>query len=104
MDPNTEEDFLISLPVAQKVGFLISIYSNENGVYVRNNDIDSEKPLSLTVYENNRNTVYQSSFYFNDAYMFDGNADSTYTVRFENADMHRLVSLRTTTVLERSQI
>lgn len=90
---------MISLPVAQKLGFLISIYSNEDGVYVKNQDVDNEKPLSLIVYENNRNIVYQTSFYFTEAHLFDGNTDSTYTIRFQNEDKHRLVSMRITAVL-----
>lgn len=41
IDPETDEDFMISLPVAQKIGFITSVYSNQDGVYVRAQTIDN---------------------------------------------------------------
>jgi hypothetical protein len=40
MDPQSEDDFMISLPVAQSFGFMASIYSNKDGVYVVAQNID----------------------------------------------------------------
>jgi hypothetical protein len=40
MDPSGEEDFMLSLPVAQNIAFSISIYSNEDGVYIKSANLD----------------------------------------------------------------
>jgi hypothetical protein len=104
MDPETEEDFMISLPVAQKIAFHVSVYSNKDGVYIRANEIEDEMPMTIRVLENNYVQVYQEAFYFNDAYAFEGKNDYTYTIRFQNSNKHRLISLKLTPVLERSQV
>lgn len=95
---------MVSIPVAQQIGFLVSIYTNQDGVYIRSSNIDNEEPLTIKVLENNHITIYQQALYFSDAHVFDGNTDATYTIRFMNSDKHRLVSLRMTPVLERAQI
>ena len=61
---------MISLPVAQKIAFVIHIYTNEEGVYVRKADIDNERPMVLKILENNHYIPYQNSFYFNEAHIF----------------------------------
>jgi hypothetical protein len=95
---------MISLPVAQKVAFVITLYTNQDGVYIKNQLVDRDRPMNIYVHENNIHAVYQSSFYFTEGRLFDGKADCTYTFRFENQDKHRLISFRVTGVLEKTQI
>jgi hypothetical protein len=104
MDPKTEEDFMISLPVAQQITFRSTIYSNRDGVYVVASDIDDEEPLVVQVLENNDRIVAQSAYYFEDSISFHGNADSTYTIKFQNSNKHRLIALMVTHVLEKTHI
>ena len=64
MEPNTEEELMISLPVDQQIGWIITIYTNQDGVYLKNKLIDSDRPMNIRVFENNNIPVYQSSFFF----------------------------------------
>jgi hypothetical protein len=90
---------MLSLPVAQKIAYALHIYTNIDGVYLRNADIDNERPMVLKILENSHYVAYQSSFYFNDAHIFEGKSNYAYTFRFENADKHRLVSIKFSQIL-----
>lgn len=95
---------MISIPVAQKVGFMAVIYTNQDGVYIKNKLIDNDRPMNIFIYENNERAVYQSSFYFMEGRPFQGLADCTYSFKFENQDKHRLIAFKVTGVLEKTQI
>ena len=82
----------------------MSIYSNENGVYTRKENIENEKPMQISIYENYNRLIYQDSFHFTNAYSFKGEPHSTYTIRFQNSDIHRLVSAKISNVLSNSNI
>lgn len=99
LEPDSEEEFIISIPVAQKIGCALTTYSNEDGVYVRTIHADEETPLSIRVLENNHIVVYEHSFHFGDTFIIQGRDESTYTIKFINSEEHRLVSLRVTQVL-----
>lgn len=80
------------------------IYTNQDGVYVKNKILDNDRPMNIYISENNDRAVYQSSFYFMEGRPFEGSADSTYTFKFENQDKHRLIAFKVTGVLEKAQI
>lgn len=75
---------MISIPVAQRLGFIAIIYTSQDGVYVKNKLIDNHKPMSIYIHENNDRAVYQSSFYFMEGRPFEGFANCTYTFKFVN--------------------
>ncbi len=40
MDPFTEEDFMITIPVSQPMGYQVTVYKNHDGVYLKSVEYD----------------------------------------------------------------
>ncbi len=85
MDPYAEEDFMLTIPSAQPLGFYITVYKNHDGVYLKSVEYDEQDRKTIKIYENHNSIVYESSFYFSDAAIFSGRGNSTYTFRFINS-------------------
>lgn len=69
------------------------IYTLENNAYGIIKDIDTAGALKVYVYEDNAQIIGQGEFYFEKIINFTAKPKSTYTLRFYNDGIPKLVSL-----------
>lgn len=78
--------------MSQPVTFYGYTYVNKDGVYSVPSNIEGEDPIYVYVYENNHKMVFQKDFYFKYFGAFNGNANSTYLIRFVNPDGQKMIA------------
>ena len=71
----------------------MTIYVEENNVYSYVKDVDSAQPLKVYVYEDNTQIIAQGEFYFEYFIQFQAKKGSSYTVRFYNSGIKKLVNV-----------
>ena len=71
----------------------MTIYVEENNVYGYVKDVDSAQALKVYVYEDNAQIIGQGEFYFDYALRFQAKKGSTYTIRFYNSGLKKLVNV-----------
>jgi hypothetical protein len=104
MEPSTSEDFQLTLPHSQEIIFYSQIYINRDGVYVKSDDLEDEQPLQIYVYENSSRVIFQDSYFFKNFVGFSGQPNTTYSIKFSNNGLHRLISLSVAVLIEQTHI
>ena len=80
------------------------VYTLENNAYGIIKDIETSGVLKAYVYEDNSQIVAQAEFYFEKILKFKAKAKSTYTIRFYNDGIPKLISFSYPNLLESSHV
>ena len=98
------EEYAFEIPEDMVFVLRITVYVEENNIYGLIKDVDVAQPLKIYVYEDNTQIVGQGEFYFNKLLYFNAKKGSSYTVRFYNSGLKKLVNVMHPRLLARQHI